>query len=111
MGVGMRAPANVLYEVKPAYARFVARAGIDDDPFQQRPNARFLATYPSAQFQVYIDGNLASESPVMRLGQEPWRFDVRIPERSRLINIVVTDAGSRSPLDLADWVDAGFVLK
>jgi nicotinamidase-related amidase len=111
MGVGMRAPANVLYEVKPSYARFVARAGIDDDPFQQRPNARFLATYPSAQFQVYIDGNLASESPVMRLGQEPWRFDVRIPERSRLINMVVTDAGSRSPLDLADWVDAGFVLK
>lgn len=83
----------------------------DDDPFQQRPNARFLATYPSVQFQVYIDGDLASESPVMRLGQELWRFDVRIPERSRLINIVVTDAGSRSPLDLADWVDAGFVLK
>jgi nicotinamidase-related amidase len=111
MGVGMRAPANVLYEVKPEYDRFVARAGIDDDPFQQRPNARFLATYPSVQFQVYIDGNLASESPVMRLGQEPWRFDVKIPERSRLINMVVTDAGSRSPLDLADWVDAGFVLK
>jgi NPCBM/NEW2 domain-containing protein len=58
---------------------------------------------------VYIDGNLASESPAMRLGQEPWRFDVRIPERSRLINLVVTDAGSRSPLDLADWVDAGFI--
>ena len=61
------------------------------------------------QFQVYIDGNLASESPVMRLGQKPWRFDVRIPERSQLINLVVTDAGSRCPLDLADWVDAGFI--
>ena len=60
---------------------------------------------------VYIDGHLASESPVMRLGQEPWRFDVRIPERSRLINLVVSDAGSRSPLDLANWVDAGFVLR
>jgi hypothetical protein len=58
---------------------------------------------------VYIDGTLASESPVMRLGQEPWRFDVRIPEGSRLINLVVTDAGTRSPLDLADWVDAGFI--
>ena len=110
-GMGTRAPANLLYEIQPGYERFVARAGVDDDPFRQRPEARFLATYPSVQFQVYIDGNLASESPIMRLGQEPWRFDVKIPERSRLINLVVTDAGSRSPLDLANWVDAGFVLK
>ena len=110
-GAGMRAPANLLYEIQPRYLRFVARAGVDDDPFRQRPSARFIATYPSVQFQVYVDGNLESESPIMRLGQEPWRFDVKIPERSRLINLVVTDAGSRSPLDLADWVDAGFVLK
>lgn len=47
----------------------------------------------------------------MRLSQEPWRFDVPIPAHSRLINLVVTDAGSTSPLDLANWVDAGFVLK
>jgi nicotinamidase-related amidase len=110
-GVGMRAPANLLYKIQPGYDRFVARAGVDDEPFREQPNARFLATYPSVQFQVYIDGNLASESPVMRLGQEPWRFDVKIPERGRLINLVVTDSGSRSPLDLADWVDAGFKLK
>ena len=110
-GMGMRAPANLLYEIQPGYDRFVARAGVDDDPFRQHPNARFLATYPSVQFQVYIDGHLASESPIMRLSQEPWRFDVKIPERGRLINLVVTDAGSRSPLDLADWVNAGFVLK
>jgi nicotinamidase-related amidase len=110
-GMGMRAPANLLYNIRPGYDRFVARTGVDDDPFRERPNAQFLATYPSVKFQVYIDGKLASESPVMRLGQEPWRFEVRIPERSRLINLVVTDAGSRSPLDLADWVDAGFTLK
>jgi nicotinamidase-related amidase len=110
-GVGMRAPANLLYEIKRGYQRFVARAGVDDEPFRQRPKARFLATYPSVQFLVYIDGALTSESPVMRLSQEPWRFDVKIPEHSRLINLVVTDAGSPSPLDLANWVDAGFVLK
>ena len=44
-------------------------------------------------------------------GHEPWRFDVRIPPGSRQINLTVTDAGSRSVLDLADWVEAGFVLK
>jgi len=110
-GIGMRAPANLLYEIPPGYDRFVARAGVDDEPFRQRPNARFLATYPSVQFHVYIDGQLASESPVMRLSQEPWRFEVKIPEGSRLINLAVTDAGSVSPLDLANWVDAGFLRK
>lgn len=110
-GLGMRAPANLLYQIQPGYDRFVARAGVDDEPFRQRPNARFLATQPSVQFQVFLDGKLASESPIMRLSQEPWRFDVIIPERSRLINLVVTDAGSSSPLDLANWVDAGFVRK
>ena len=110
-GVGMRAPANLIYEIHANYARFVAQAGIDDNPFEQRPQARFLATYPSVQFQVLIDGALASESPVMRLGQVPWRFDVPIPPHSRVIDLVATDAGSRSPLDLADWVNAGFVVK
>jgi len=110
-GVGTRAPAAMLYEIRSDYDRFVARAGVDDDPFRQQPSARFLATYPSVRFQVFIDGHLASESPLMRLGQEPWRFDVKIPPGGRLINLVVTDAGTRSPLDLADWVDAGFVRK
>ena len=110
-GMGMRAPGSVLYELQPGYDRFVALAGVDDEPFRQRPNARFLATYPSVRFHVYIDGALAAESPVMRLSQEPWRFDVRIPKGSRLINLAVSDAGSVSPLDLANWVDAGFVVK
>jgi hypothetical protein len=110
-GAGMRAPANLLYRIKPEYDRFVARAGVDDSPFREGPKARYVATYPSVQFQVYIDGKLASESPVMRLGQEPWRFAIKIPAQSRLINLVATDAGSRSPLDLADWVDAGFTLR
>jgi NPCBM/NEW2 domain-containing protein len=102
--MGMRAPGS-------SYDRFVALAGVDDEPFRQRPNARFLTTYPSVRFHVYIDGALAAERPVMRLSQEPWRFDVKIPKGSRLINLAVSDAGSVSPLDLANWVDAGFVVK
>src|SRR6266481_3724677 len=51
-GMGMRAPANLLYEIQPGYDRFVARAGVDDDPFRQHKNARFLATHPSVQFYV-----------------------------------------------------------
>jgi hypothetical protein len=110
-GIGMRAPSNLLYQIQPGYDRLVARAGVDDAPYRERPNAQFLATYPSVRFQVYIDGRLASESPIMRLSQEPWRFDVGIPPNSRLIDLVVTSVGSHSPLDLSNWVDAGFVLK
>jgi nicotinamidase-related amidase len=110
-GMGMRAPSDLLYEVQPEYERFVGLAGVDDDPFrEQPPMARFLAMHASVQFRIYIDGNAVTESPVMRISQEPWRFDLRIPKGSRLINLVVTDAGSRSAYDLADWVDAGFVL-
>jgi hypothetical protein len=40
-----------------------------------------------------------------------WRFDVAIPTGSRQINLTVVDNGQRSVLNLADWVEAGFVLK
>ena len=110
-GVGVTAPDHMLYAVQPAYDRFVALAGVDDDPYRQVHQAWFLARHCSVQFQVYIDGKLAAESPVMRLSQEPWRFDVKIPQGSRRIHLVTTDAGSRSLLDLGDWVDAGFMMK
>ena len=96
----MRAPSNLLYDVQPAYERFVGLAGIDDSPFRERPPyAGFLAMHASVQFRVYIDGTLVAESPLMRISQEPWRFDVPIPKGSRRINLVITDAGSPS-----DWV-------
>ena len=109
-GVGMRAPANLRYELKPQYERFVALAGLDDN-LLDRHNGRFLAMHASVVFKVFIDGKLGAESPVMRISQEPWRFDVRIPKGSRRINLVATDAGSRSACDLANWADAGFILK
>ena len=123
-GVGMRAPSNVRYPIKEEYDRFVALAGIDGHLRNPRAdfygllgsgagngNGCLLAQQPSVQFRLFIDGQAAAESPPLKLGHEPWRFDVRIPPGSRQINLTVTDAGSRSVLDLADWVEAGFVLK
>jgi nicotinamidase-related amidase len=110
-GFGVRAPFALVYKVQPEWDRFVALAGVDDDPYRQSDHAYFLGNHSRVQFRVLIDGRLASESPVLRLSQEPWRFDVKIPAGSRLIDLVATDAGSPDPLDLADWVDAGFLLK
>lgn len=109
-GMGFRAPSSAQYELKPEYKRFVALAGIDENMLK-KDNGRFLAHQSSVVFKVFIDGILAAESPVMRISQEPWRFDIEIPSGSQRINLVCTDAGSRNILDYGNWVDAGFVTK
>jgi hypothetical protein len=109
-GLGMRAPAYARYDLQPAWARFVALAGVDDHLIDHDLGAN-LARYPSLVFKVFIDGQLAAESPVMRISQTPWRFDVPIPSGSRQIVLVCDDAGSRSPYDLGNWVEAGFLLR
>ena len=82
-----------------------------DDNMLSHELGRSIAMYPSVVFKVFIDGRLAAESPVTRISQAPWRFDVPIPPGARQIVLVCDDAGSRSPYDLGDWVEAGFVLK
>jgi len=62
-------------------------------------------------FRVFIEGRKAAESPAMRISQEPWRFDVPIPEGSRVLSLSCMDSGSRSACDLGNWVEAGFILK
>lgn len=109
-GLGFRAPSAVRYEIKPGYNRFVAKTGIDENMLDNFYGA-LLAQYPSVVFRIFIDGIMMAESPVMRISQEPWRFDVTIPRGSRYINLVCMDAGSRNMLDIGNWVDAGFITK
>jgi nicotinamidase-related amidase len=108
-GMGFRAPSSVQYDLKPEYKRFVARVGIDDNLLDDN-NGRFLAMHSSVVFKVFIDGKQVAESPVMRISQEPWRFDVEIPKDSYRINLVCMDAGTRSILDYGNWIDAGFTV-
>lgn len=107
-GVGVNTPSHLMYELRPEYKRFVARAGVDEAMLGVN-HARARAKYPSVVFRVFIDGKLAAESPVMRVGQEPWRFDVRLPAGGRTISLATTDAGDGNRYDLAQWVNAGFV--
>ncbi|MDR3232805.1 MAG: NPCBM/NEW2 domain-containing protein [Planctomycetaceae bacterium] len=109
-GMGFRAPSAVQYEIKPEYKRFVALAGIDENILAVN-NGRFLVIHSSVVFKLFIDGKPVAESPVMRISQEPWRFDVEIPAGSRRIDMVCMDAGSRSILDYGNWLDAGFITR
>lgn len=109
-GIGTHAPNALTCELKPSYHRFVALAGVDERIFDQEWGSN-LAMYPSVLFRVFIDGRLMAESPVMRILEEPWRFDVAIPEGSRELRLVAMDGGNGNREDLANWVNAGFVTK
>jgi hypothetical protein len=109
-GLGMRAPAGLLLNLKPDYERFVAMVGIDEHVLAHN-RGELLAQEPSLCFQVFIDGRLAAESPRLKISQGPWPFDVSIPGGGRTIHLVASDGGKRSALNLADWVEAGFILR
>ncbi|MBX3239960.1 MAG: NPCBM/NEW2 domain-containing protein [Chitinophagaceae bacterium] len=109
-GLGMRANAYTRLNLKPEWKRFVALAGVDDNMLTVE-NGRNIAMYPKIVFKIFIDGNLVAESPVMRISQEPWRFDVPIPAGSRQIVLVCDDGGKTSPYNLGNWVNAGFCEK
>ena len=109
-GLGMRAPSAVAYEVRPGYQRFVGLAGVDDNVVDVS-NGSNLARHPSVVFKVFIDGKEAASSPVMRVLSLAWRFDVPIPDGARVVTLAVTDAGDGSREDLANWADAGFVVR
>ncbi len=109
-GLGFQAPAGVRYELKPDYERFVGLAGIADNMVDEGM-ARHKAMHCSVVFRVIVDGEMLAESPVMRISQESWRFDVKLPAHGRYLRLVCMDAGSRSPYDLGNCVDAGFLLK
>lgn len=107
-GMGVHAPAELVYEIKPEYQRFVALAGADENLISIS-NGSNLAKYPSVIFKVFIDGKEAAASPVMRVQSLAWRFDVPIPAGAKIISLAVTDAGDGSREDFADWANAGFI--
>ncbi len=109
-GLGVHAPCELTYELRPEYQRFVGLAGADEN-LVAISNGSNLAKYPSVVFKVFIDGREAAASPVMRVLSSAWRFDVAIPVGSRRISLVTMDAGDGSREDFADWAEAGFVLK
>jgi NPCBM/NEW2 domain/Chitobiase/beta-hexosaminidase C-terminal domain len=109
-GLGVHAPCVVAYALKPEFRRFVALAGCDEHIVSINHGSN-LAKHPSVVFKVFIDGKEAAASPMMRVLSLAWRFDVAIPEGSRMISLVALDGGDGSREDFADWTNAGFVTQ
>jgi len=108
-GVGVHAPSQLLYELRPEYREFVALVGVDDQVLDH-DSGMHLAHRPSVVFRVFVDGKLSAESPTMRTGRT-WRLRVEIPPGAQLISLATMDAGNGRFTDVADWVRAGFLLK
>ena len=128
-GLGANSVSELIYDLKPEHRRFVALCGIDEEILGD-DLGRMRASYAGVVFKVYVDDELAAQSPMMRIQYVPWPFDVEIPKGSRQIKLVVDDgAGGEQALASptypeayrdwwwtphtymghADWLEAGFV--
>jgi hypothetical protein len=108
-GLGVHAPSRVAYAVDPTWKRFVATAGIDENIIKTN-NGSDLGCVSSVVFRVFLDGELAAESPRMRFMHPSWGFDVAIPPGAREIVLVALPSNDGNREDVANWVDAGFVV-
>ena len=109
-GLGVHAPCEVVYEIRPEFRRFVGLAGADENVVDIS-NGSNLAQFPSIVFKVLIDGQEAAVSPVMRIKTAAWHFNVPIPSGAKRLSLIAMDAGNGSREDFGDWADAGFVVQ
>jgi hypothetical protein len=105
-GLGVHAKAEVVYDLKPEWRRFVAVAGPDgakkDDP---RTTVRFVVIA-----EVGSRRETLAESPVLTHAEPAsWNFDVALPKGAKRLRLVVDEGGDDNKADHADWCDAGFL--
>jgi hypothetical protein len=126
-GIGVQAPSEIVFPIKPEYKRFVALAGVDDEctrwdnpdglkqhPWQWSRSIHGPTSYRMSQviFEVEIDGKTVAETPRLFNGEKAWGFDVEIPQGAQQIALRVKDVESRTtdPHGHGDWLDAGFII-
>ena len=102
-GIGLHAVAEAVFEIKPAYERFVAQVGVDD-----------AGKEGSVKVSVYGDDQLLLETGVLKCNQPPVNIDLTIPHamdgrRPAQLRIVVRNAVEGINDDHTDIVNAGFV--
>ena len=95
-GIGVHAPSELVYALRPDYRRFVAVVGVDDE----RPG--------SMAFEVFVDGKCVARTHVLQ-PKQLWHLDVPLPPGAKRIRLLATDGGDGQGNDHGDWIDAGFI--
>jgi nicotinamidase-related amidase len=126
-GIGVQSRSELSFSIKPGYKKFVTMVAVDDEctrwdnpgGLQRWPQWEKSIDEPTSYriskiiFEVYIDGKLVDQTPVMNNGDMPWGIDVEIPEGSAEITLVARDdehmlADNHGH---ADWLNAGFITE
>jgi hypothetical protein len=108
-GLGVHADSVARYPLKPAYKRFVAVAGLDDEQKTQKAGSIVFVVRITREDTTTEE---VARSPVLAWdGLGHWHFDIPIPDGARAIELLVNDAGDGDRCDHADWAEAGFVTK
>jgi hypothetical protein len=100
-GMGVHAVSELVYELKPQFARFVSYVGVDDEK----------GGAGSVTFEVHVDGKKVWQSGKMTGGDIAKEVNVKLPEGAKKLRLVVGDAGDGIGSDHADWAEAGFVVE
>lgn len=96
-GLGVHANSELTYDIKGIYSVFETYVGLDDE-------TDTYCNEGSVQFEVYLDGNLAFQSPVMRKHDDPIFVRLNVIGVQTL-KLVVDNAGNGETCDHADWAD------
>ncbi len=94
-GVGTYAPSEIVYRVNGAYVQLDALVGVEVDG---------LPGVAKAQFQVYLDGVLAYESPIMLPGDAAVEVSVPITDINELRLVALPSVDSERSAQVG-WVD------
>ena len=94
-GLGMAAPASVIYRMGGKCSRFTATVGVDDVTNGQG----------SVRFQVWADGEMLFDSMNVTGTSPAMAIDVSLVSKRRF-KLLVTNAEDGSAQDRASWGDA-----
>jgi len=94
-GLGMAAPASVIYRLGGKCSRFTAQVGVDDATNGQG----------SVRFQVWADGEMLFDSMNVTGTSPAMAIDVSLVGKRRL-KLLVTNAEDGTAQDRASWGDA-----
>ena len=99
-GLGVHAPSEITYTVNGDYASFQSYVGIDDEVAD--------CSSASMQFEVYADGQLMAQSPVMRPNEAPFLLEADITG-AKEVTLVATVGGDNESCDHGDWANPRFL--
>ncbi|HEX7261390.1 MAG TPA: NPCBM/NEW2 domain-containing protein, partial [Luteolibacter sp.] len=106
-GLGLHAPARIVYTRLPEWKRFVSHIGLNET---KRDDGRASIVCKVISLDAAGKETVLAVSPVMRFADvDRFPLDVTLPDGCVKLALVVEDAADGIACDHANWCDAGFI--